>query len=846
MLDILEKKLTENQTTRKGLTTAEAEKRLSTDGENRLAKKKKTSAAKIFAGQFHDVMVMILLVSVVISVALGQYADAVPIVLIVIINAALGFIQEYRCEKTLEKLESMTAPTAMVYRDGRLVKIPASEVVAGDVFTLEAGDRVPCDGYINSSRALSCDESALTGEAVPAVKKCRTSEIDFTALNKDYMVYMGTVVTKGVGEVTAVATGERSQMGRVSTMLEEIKEPETPLQKKLGELGKTLAVICLAVCVVVFLAGVLRGEPVLNMAMTGITIAIAAIPEGLPATVTIALALAVRKMLKRQALVHRLHSVETLGCATVICTDKTGTVTMNKMTVTDIFTCTEKSRAYDVTKEGASFDEKALKAWESPDLGRILLCGAACNNARLCPPEKIKKRDRGGRQGELCAEGDPTETAILIACANSGINVSSLGYRRTDELPFESETRSMTVICADEKGVTTAFRKGAFDVIIKECSHVFSDSGELLTFGGAMRKQAFYKCDEYASKGLRVIAFSQQVDGEWAFLGLMAMKDPLRAEAAKAVAECQRAGIKTVMITGDHKLTAQAIAKEAGILKAGSIALTGDGVNDAPAIKEADIGVSMGISGTEVTKQAADVILLDDNFATLVNSVEEGRTIYQNIRKFVRYLISCNIGEVITMLGGILMGLPMVLLPAQILLVNLVTDSLPAIALGLEPAESSVMKKPPRKEDDSFFSGGLMWRIVIRGLLIGICTLASFTVLLTNTHSLGTARTGALITLVLSQLIHVFECKSEDKTLFTVPYLSNPFLLFSVFISAAALFAGIWLPVLQKVFFTAVPSLGEFLVAASAAAIVPVGAGIIPKLFINKKSPDVTVNAPQG
>lgn len=310
-----------------------------------MPKRKRPLRAKIFAGQFHDVMVMILLVSVVISVALGQYADAVPIVLIVIINAALGFIQEYRCEKTLEKLENMTAPTAMVYRDGKLVKIPASEVVAGDVFTLEAGDRVPCDGYINSSRALSCDESALTGEAVPAVKKCRTSEIDFTALNKDYMVYMGTVVTKGVGEVTAVATGERSQMGRVSTMLDEIKEPETPLQKKLGELGRTLAIICLAVCVVVFIAGVLRGEPVLNMAMTGITIAIAAIPEGLPATVTIALALAVRKMLKRQALVHRLHSVETLGCATVICTDKTGTVTMNKMTVTDIFTCTEKSRA---------------------------------------------------------------------------------------------------------------------------------------------------------------------------------------------------------------------------------------------------------------------------------------------------------------------------------------------------------------------------------------------------------------------------------------------------------------------------------------------------------------------
>lgn len=891
MLELLEKKLPEAAASQKGLTSAEAQKRLSADGENRLAQKKRTSPLKIFAGQFHDIMVMILLVATVISVALGQYTDAIPIVLIVVINATLGFIQEYRCEKTLEKLENMTAPTARVYRDGKLVKIPAAEVVAGDVFAVEAGDRIPCDGYINSAKALLCDESALTGESVPVQKKARSQEIDFTALNKDYMVYMGAVVTKGVGEMTAVATGQRSQMGRVSTMLEEIAEPETPLQKKLGELGKTLAIICIAVCIVVFLAGVLRGEPVLDMAMTGITIAIAAIPEGLPATVTIALALAVRKMLRRQALVHRLHSVETLGCATVICTDKTGTVTMNKMTVTDIYTCSDQSREYALDSEGVTFAGKQLKAWDSPDLTAIMLCAAACNNAKLAEPKLCRKRNRDQKPSDICADGDPTEAAILIACAKSGINTAQLGYKRIDELPFDSDSRSMTVICADEQGERTAFKKGAFDVIIKECGYILTSEG-YIPLSGTKRLAVSSKSDEYAAKGLRVIAFSQKTEktnDKWVFLGLMAMKDPPRAEAKKAVAECERAGIKTVMITGDHKLTAVAIAKEVGIMKEGAVALTGDeldrmddnqldnviencrvfarvtpahklrivkafkargnvcamtgdGVNDAPAVKEADIGVSMGISGTEVTKQAADVILLDDNFATLVNSVEEGRTIYQNIRKFVRYLISCNIGEVITMLGGIIMGLPMVLLPAQILLVNLVTDSLPAIALGLEPCENSVMKKPPRKEGDSFFSGGLLWRIVIRGLLIGICTLACFTVLLTQTQSLEVARTGALITLVLSQLIHVFECKSEEKTLFSVPYLSNPFLLFSVFISAAALFAGIYIPSLQGIFLTAVPTIKQFVTALICAAAVPVVAGLIPKLFSRRKADNVITN----
>ena len=882
MLELLDRELQtadEDKELNIGLTSAEAEKRLETGGENLLAKKKKNSVLKMFAGQFHDVMVMILLAATVISVLLGQYADAVPIILIVVINAFLGFIQEYRCEKTLEKLESMTAPIARVYRDGKLVKIPASKLVAGDVFKVEAGDRIPCDGFIISCKTFSCDESVLTGEAVPAYKFARTSEVDFTTLNKGYMGYMGAVVTKGTATLQAVATGERSQMGRVSKMLDEIDEGETPLQKKLGELGKTLALICIGVCFLVFIAGVIRGEPVLDMIMTGITIAIAAIPEGLPATVTIALALAVRKMLKRNALVHRLHSVETLGCATVICTDKTGTITQNKMSVTKVHSAADGKEYIfldNKNEDGINSPEKGLiSAWDCFGLSRLFICGVACSNAELTEPKKERTRKRRGKPEKYAAEGDPTECAVTVACARVGVKYSELGLERIDEIPFDSETRCMTVMCKDKEGIETGFVKGSADVILKECEYRFSDGGkELVKFSPSEKIAALKKGDDYAEEGLRVLAFEEITDGKRIFLGFMAMEDPPRPEAEKAVSECEKAGIKTVMITGDHKLTAVAVAKKTGIMKKGSIALTGaeldnmtdeqlrdiiencrvfarvtpahklrivkafkekghvcamtgDGVNDAPAIKEADIGVSMGIQGTEVTKQAADVILLDDNFATLVNAVEDGRTIYQNIRKFVRYLISCNIGEVFTMFGGILMGLPMVLVPSQILLVNLVTDSLPAVALGLEPPEKSVMKKPPRREDDSFFSGGLLWRIIIRGILIGLCTLGAFTVILKSTGIIQHARTGALITLVLSQLIHVFECKSEEKNLFTVPYLSNTFLLFAVFISAAALFAGIYVPVLQSVFSTAFLSLKSFMISLGFSFLVPVCAGIL-------------------
>ena len=862
-----------------GLTSAEAERLLKATGENKLSTKKKNSALKIFAGQFHDIMVMILLVATVISIVLGEYADAIPIMIIVVINAILGFVQEYRCEKTLEKLEAMTAPTAKVYRNNKLVTIDASEIVPGDVFEIEAGDRIPCDGYIISQNSLTCDESILTGEAIPVIKKSRTSEVEFSSLNLDYMGYMGTVATKGTARIEAVATGERTQMGKVSQMLESIDDVQTPLQKKLGELGKTLALICIGVCIIVFLAGVIRGEPIIKMFMTGITIAIAAIPEGLPATVTIALALAVRKMLKRNALVHKLHSVETLGCASVICTDKTGTITMNKMTVTDIFILDSSGKEFKTSENGfVSAEKLEVKAWDNLAFSELLTCGAVCNNAKFEKTSPIIFRNRMGNTSKTKAVGNPTEAAILTAALHGGIDIENLQYKRVDEIPFESETRFMAVSCKNTAGEIIVYKKGAIDVILKECEFKATDNLDVFSpLSITDRNLIVRKNDEMANSGLRIMAFSKIVNGKAIFLGLMGISDPPRQQAKKSVLECRKAGIKTVMITGDHKLTACAIAKQVGILHDGELvvtgkeldrmnenqlldvieqisvfarvtpahklrivkafkdkgkicAMTGDGVNDAPAIKEASIGVSMGISGTDVTKQAADVILLDDNFATLVNAVEEGRTIYQNIRKFVRYLISCNIGEVITMLGGILMGLPMVLIPSQILLVNLATDGLPAVALGLEPSEKSVMKSPPRKESDSFFSDGLLSRIIIRGILIGICTLGCFTMLLKLGCTLEMSRTGALITLIISQLIHVFECKSEKNTLFSAPFFSNPFLIFSVLTSILCLLVCIYIPFLSAVFALAKPSFFVWIVSIIFSFSVPILAAIVAKI----------------
>ena len=869
-----------------GLTEKEAAERLKAQGENTLGESRRTGPMRIFLGQFRDVMVMILLGATVVSVLLGEISDAVTIILIVLLNAILGFVQEYRTENTLEALRSMTSPTAKCWRDGKLKEIDASQLVTGDVIELEAGDRIPADCAVLKAAGFFSDEALLTGESVAVGKSAGDESDTDNSLNKSNIVYCGASATKGTCRARVIATGMATQMGRISEMLRDIDKEPTPLQKRLGELGKVVAIICLVVCIAVFGAGVLRGENVFDMLMTGITIAIAAIPEGLPATVTIALALAVSRMLKQKALVNKLHSVETLGCTSVICSDKTGTITENRMTVTELSTAEDtylfSGMGYRVSGAVTKGDiavnpvtEKALSA--------ALRCGVLCSTAEISAQEPPKSRNRGtlAGKGEWSVTGDPTEAALLIAAAKAGITRQSLsaGYRSIGEFPFDSETRFMAVhvVCGSEKRL---YFKGAEEALLPRCSMYLDSSGKAVPMTAALRRSLAERAEDMSQRALRVLALavctSEELDPQrrdLVFLGFAGMTDPPREEAKTAIRKCSAASVKTVMITGDHKNTAVAVAKKAGLLKGGKamtgaeldclsdeeldrcigeytvfarvepvhklrivrsfrrrgeiVTMTGDGVNDAPAVKEADVGVAMGVTGTDVTKQAADVILMDDNLATLVNAVEQGRCVYANIRKFVRYLLSCNIGEVLTMFLGLLMGMPVVLLPVQILLVNLVTDGLPAVALGMEPPEKDIMSRPPRRSDEGFFSGGLMRRIVFRGILIGLSTLGSFGTVMRMGGSIEACRTAALITLVVSQLIHVFECRSEKRSLFRLNPFGNMKLVGAAALSAAVLAAAVMVPQLQVVFSTVTPDMMQLLTALGFSVAVPVICGVI-------------------
>ncbi len=882
MLDILDKPVAATQY-EWGISSPQAEEKLKQYGKNTLAKEKKARPLKIFFGQFRDIMVIILLIATVISFFLGEVYDAVTIIVIVLVNAILGFVQEYKTEKTLLALKNMTAPTAKVYRDGKLTELPAADLVPDDVIVLEAGDKVPADAVLLHSKGVLAEESILTGESAAVPKEVGDVNDSDNSIGKSNILYSGTVITKGTADAKVIATGLSTQMGKISDMLTDIDEELTPLQKRLAELGKAVAIICLAVCAIVAGAGILRGEPAFDMLMTGISIAIAAIPEGLPATVTIALALAVGRMLKQKALVHKLHSVETLGCTSVICTDKTGTITENKMTVSKV--CCD-GKQYDISGNGyriageITLNGSAVNPAAEKPLSELMTCGVLCNNAAISSSRPVETRQRGrlDTSGEWETVGDPTEIALLAAAAKAGITAEKLkgSYHKADEIPFDSETRCMTVISRSGSALT-AFSKGAADVILDRCGFILTSEG-IKPLTPSIKRRIEAEHEKMTEDALRVLAFAdkvltsgckqQDIETGMVFLGLMGMTDPPRAEAINAVKLCRSAHIRTVMITGDHKNTAAAIAKKAGIYKKGDtvltgaeleamsdselesiidkvtvyarvnpadklrivrafkkhgeiVTMTGDGVNDAPAIKEASIGVAMGVTGTDVTKQAADVVLLDDNFATLVSAVEQGRGIYANIRKFVRYLLSCNIGEVLTMFLGIIMGMPITLLPTQLLLVNLVTDGLPAIALGVEPAERENMKQPPRRSDESFFSDGLMTKIIFRGILIGLCTLGCFALFTYMFGDLTIARTGALFTLIMSQLAHVFECKSEKKNIFTVPYFSNPKLILAVLVSAAVIFAAMYVPFLQIIFTTAPLTLNQLLIAFGFAMFAP-------------------------
>lgn len=870
-----------------GLTEKEAAERLLAEGGNVFGESRKTGPMKIFLGQFKDIMVMILLAATVVSVLLGEISDAVTIILIVLLNAILGFVQEYRTEHTLEALRSMTSPTAKCWRDGRLKEIDAAKLVTGDIIELEAGDRIPADAVVLKAAGFFSDESILTGESTAVGKVAGDTADRDNSLNKSNIVYCGASATKGTCRAEVIATGKSTQMGRISEMLTDIDSEATPLQKRLAELGKAVAIICLVVCAAVFAAGVLRGENVFDMLMTGITIAIAAIPEGLPATVTIALALAVNRMLKQKALVNKLHSVETLGCTSVICSDKTGTITENRMTVTELSTVSEdysfSGMGYRVSGAVTKGDNIAVNPITEKPLTDALRCGVLCSTAEIRVQEAPKSRNRGvlAGKGEWSVTGDPTEAALLIAAAKAGITRESLSdaSRIIEEYPFDSETRFMAVhcVCGSEKRI---YFKGAEEVLLPRCSQYMDESGNAAPMTAAVRRQLEEKVGEMSDKALRVLALAvctsesfEPDRGNLMFLGFAGMTDPPREEAKTAIRKCASASVKTVMITGDHKKTAVAVAKKAGLLKGGMaitgaeldkltddeldrnigkytvfarvepvhklrivksfkrrgeiVTMTGDGVNDAPAVKEADVGVAMGVTGTDVTKQAADVILMDDNLATLVNAVEQGRCVYANIRKFVRYLLSCNIGEVLTMFLGIVMGMPIILLPVQILLVNLVTDGLPAVALGMEPPESDIMSRPPRRSGEGFFAGGLMWKIVIRGVFIGLSTLASFTAVMRMGGSLEACRTAALITLVVSQLIHVFECRSERRSVFRMNPFGNMKLVGAVVLSVAVLAAAVMIPQLQMVFSTVTPNIAQLLTALGFSFAIPLVSSLI-------------------
>lgn len=816
-----------------GLTQVEAARRLKKHGPNRLENKKKISPVKIFLSQFNDFIVWVLIAATMISGFIGEKADAITILIIIIMNAILGFIQEYKTEKSLEALKELAAPTAKVIRDGNIKVINAEEIVVGDLLLLESGDRVPADCMLVEDSNFMVDESLLTGESVGVEKSSR---------KKDSSAYMGTIVLTGKGKARIVQTGMNTEMGKIAGMLQSIENERSPLKEKLNSLGKVLVVICIVICTIVTLTGIWRGQDKYEMFLLGVSLAVAAIPEGLAAIVTVALALGVSRMLKRNALVRKLPAVETLGCTSIICSDKTGTLTENKMTVKAMYF---NGRIFNVDKDLVPENLLLKKAF------------TYCNDCNF-----------DFQQSNISKSlfGDPTETALIKAFFKENKDLKNFLdlSRRVYDIPFDSDRKMMSVVMK-ERNKETCYVKGAPERIINRCKYIL-DKGEVKLFTSDYRQKVLKAVEAMSFNALRCIAgaYKEQnivkgkaLEDNLIFIGIAGIIDPPRKEVKDAVLKCRMAGIRAVMITGDHKNTAFAIGKDLDICKNQSevitgeeldalsdkqlgskvnnisifarvspnhklrivkafktknkvVAMTGDGVNDAPAVKEADIGISMGISGTDVTKEASSMILLDDNFATIVSAVEEGRVIYDNIRKFIRYLLSCNLGEVLTMFLASLFYLDTPLLPIQILLVNLVTDGLPAMALGVDPADGDIMSGKPRPKNESIFARGLSEKIIVRGSLIGVCTVLAFLAGRYYGFNLKTCRTLALCTLIMSQLIHVFECRSERHSIFEIKLFTNLYLVGAVAISITMVLCVLYIPFMQSVFHTTALGIGQW------------------------------------
>ncbi len=799
-------------TSKAGLTSAEAAERLNKYGFNQLVAAKKSSPLKIFLAQFKSVLIIILIAAALISFATGHQFDAIIILIIVVLSSVLGFVQEFRAEKALEALTKMLVPTATVIRDGREVQVPAKEIVPGDILVLKEGDKVAADARIVEANNLHVNEAPLTGESIPVEKGTENVAKDAAILDKKNMVFSGTEVTCGKAKALVVMVGMNTEFGKIAGQVAAVEKKETPLERRTNELGKWLGVAALAVSITVIILGVARGEDLLKMFLFGIALAVAAVPEALPAIVTGSLAIGMYKMAKRNALVRKMPAVETLGSTTVICSDKTGTLTKGEMTVRKIYVAND---TIDVGGAGYSpegkFDAKNNQTTQNECFNLLMKGSLLCNDADV-----VLEKDK------WVVKGDPTEGALVVAALKAGVQKEKVrsSYQRINEFPFSSDRKRMTTIHTQQlqaDGKNLLFMKGAPEIILRYCSQMCSKNGiEGLTEQKSRR--ILDVNEEMAGGGLRVLGIAykempanstsykeETAESELVFLGLMGMMDPPRKEVMEAVKLCRQIKIKPVMITGDHKLTALAVAKELGIYQEGDevltgedlerlsqedfeekvrnvsvyarvsplhklkiveawkkkgevVAMTGDGVNDAPALKKSDIGIAMGITGTEVTKESADLVLADDNFATIVNAVEMGRWTYDNIKKYLTYLLQANLVEIIILSFAVLAGFPLPLIPVQILYINLATDGLPAIALGLSPPEPDVMKRPPRNPKETIFTKDVKV-FLLRAILIETPLLIW---VFTSSLPLGEeiARTRLFLVLVFFELVLALSCRS--------------------------------------------------------------------------------------
>ncbi|NUN09323.1 MAG: calcium-transporting P-type ATPase, PMR1-type [Ignavibacteriaceae bacterium] len=852
--------LKELDTSRSGLSSDEAQKRLAEFGPNELEAEAKVSPWLLLLGQFKSLLIIILVIAAAISWGMGDFVEAIAIIIIVLLAGVLGFVQEFQAGKAIESLRKMASPHAHVLRNGEEININAADLVPGDIVILKTGDKIPADGRLVESLNLRIEEASLTGESVPVEKSIEKIDDLISPLgDRKNMVFMGTAISYGRGKAVVTATGMRTEFGKIAGMLQSTENRKTPLQENLDELGKKIGLFAIVLASVMSVIGWLRGETLVKMFTWGVALAVAVIPEALPAVVTISLALGVRRMVKRRALIRKLPAVETLGATNVICSDKTGTLTQDEMTIRNLYSY---NKLVDVTGVGYNpageflLSGGKINPLEHHDLNRLLHVSAQCNDTIL---KKI------GDSWDII--GDPTEGAMVTAAAKAGLDIDFIRNQnpRIDEIPFSSETKRMTTIHKLRHNLES-YSKGAVEVILDSCT-TYLEGENVKELTAEVRENFINVANELSKKALRVLAFSvhhfesskfsmENAEKEMTFIGLVGMFDPPRPEVKVAIERCFSAGIRPIMITGDHKVTAVAVAKELGILQKGGalsgveleqltdaefeksvettdvyarispshklkivsalmkkgniVAMTGDGVNDAPSLKKADIGVAMGITGTDVSKEAADMILTDDNFASIVNAVEEGRSIFENIRKYLVFLLSGNMGTVFALIYTLIAGLIIPLSAVQILFINFIMDGLMAIALGVEPPEPGIMNKKPRNVKEGILNRDTIFYIGFVGVIIAAVTVTAYVWALSEGYEQKEASTVFFLTLIFARLFNGLNCRSLDQSIFKMPLFSNKSLLYASFVSLGMSLAVVFIGFLQKAFHTTTIAAAEW------------------------------------